>query len=106
MRENSHEDCHELDSNNCTVVAYQKANVSVPVTVKPKVHAGDVNTFCCGDPHIKRSSYSVRYNHLSDSSDSSCSFVISQNICIEIPIEFTAKTYVQDPHIECRGASI
>lgn len=37
----------------CTRRAYQRANVSVPVSVKPFSFAGPTNTLCCSDPVIK-----------------------------------------------------
>ncbi len=89
----------------CRVVTYQNAKVSVPITVKPRVAAGEINTFCCGEPIVKKSPCTLRYQGDDCYPDlkpkSQCSFVLSQNICVEIPIEFFADTIICDPRITC-----
>lgn len=88
----------EQDSRSCTTVASQNATVTVPVIVKPNVKTGDINTFCCGEPKITPSPYTVI---CSNQQVKSCSFIITQNICIEIPIEFSAEASAACPRIEC-----
>lgn len=85
------------ESKGCKTVTYQSATLSVPVTVKPKVSAGDINTFCCGDPVVTPSPYKIICN----SKHGSCTFTITQNICVEIPIEFSASAFMACPRVEC-----
>lgn len=82
----------------CTVITHQNARVSVPVTVKPKVSAGDIKSFCCGEPKVTPSPYTISCKPYPDSR---CSFVLTQNICIEIPIEFSADAVLSPPCIAC-----
>jgi hypothetical protein len=85
-------------SGDCTVVACQAAAVSVPVTVRPNVSTCAVKAFCCGEPALKPSPCTFR-NH-SGSGDAHCSFILTQNICIEIPIEFSAQALLDAPYIQ------
>jgi hypothetical protein len=100
MSEYSHtsqtpEECYRR---NCTVVTYQSANVSVPITIRPRVNTGDITAFCCGEPKIIPSSYIKKLNPCINST---CSFTISQDICVEIPVEFSAEAYAGPPHVIC-----
>lgn len=85
----------------CTAFTYQSATVSVPVSVKPKVTTGNIKTFCCGEPIISPSPYKI----ICSPRSGNCSFVLTQNICIEIPIEFSAEAYANCPTIECGEAT-
>ena len=85
----------------CTAFTYQSASVSVPITVKPKVSTGNINTFCYGEPSVSPSPYKIVCN----SKSGNCSFILTQNICIEIPIEFSAEALAGCPNIECFDTS-
>ncbi len=91
----------EHASENCVAFTYQSAAVSVPVTVIPKVNTGNISTFCCGEPSINPSPYKIICN----SNKGNCSFILTQNICVEIPIEFSADAYTGCPNIECKDVS-
>lgn len=82
----------------CTVVACQTAAVSVPVTVRPSVSTRGIKAFCCGEPVMKSSPCTLRDNPRSG--DARCSFILTQNICIEIPIEFSAQALLDAPCIQ------
>ena len=100
---NCHENLNdekELDDG-CTAFTYQSASVSVPITVRPKVSTGSINTFCCGEPSISSSPYKM----VCTSKSGNCSFILTQNICIEIPIEFSAEASASCPFIECGEVS-
>ena len=95
-------DCTEQQEvETCSKITYQSATVSVPVTVKPKVNTGAINTFCCGDPIVKPSLCTLKYKTL----NGVCSYTISQNICVEVPIVFSANAFVETPCIECGEVS-
>ena len=95
------QDSEEQALESCMALTYQSAAVSVPVTVRPKVSTGNINTFCCGEPSINSSPYKIICN----SKSGNCSFILTQNVCIEIPIEFSAEAYTGCPIIECGEVS-
>lgn len=83
----------------CEVIAYQKAGVCVPVTVKPQVATGTITTICCGKPEIKKGSPC-------SGSVAECSFTITQSICVKIPLTFGADATVGQPGIDCSEPSL
>lgn len=83
----------------CLKIAYQRAVVTVPVAVKPYSVAGPTNTLCCSDPVITN----VRWT---GSKEQICYFTITQEICIEIPVQFGAEAYVGAPGVDCLGTSL
>lgn len=85
----------------CTAFTYQSAAVSVPINVRPKVCTGDISTFCCGEPAITPSPYKLVCN----SKAGGCSFVLTQTVCIEIPVAFSAEACAGCPSIECLDVS-
>ncbi len=85
----------------CTAYTYQSASVSVPVTVKPKVKTGEITTICCGEPKVSPSPYQI----VCSSKSGTCSYILKQNICIEVPIEISTDAFVGCPSIECGEAS-
>lgn len=87
----------KFEGESCTAYTYQSASVSVPVTVRPKVKTGTINTFCCGEPKISPSPFKLICNPNSGN----CSFLLTQSICIEIPIEISADAVTSCPYIKC-----
>lgn len=96
-----HQRNEEQPLGGCTALTYQSAEVSVPISVRPKVCTGIINTFCCGEPNISPSPYTIVCN----SKPGNCSFTLTQNICIEIPIEISAEAVSGCLHIECGEVS-
>lgn len=78
----------------CKVVGYQPAEVSAPVTVTPYAHLVSTKTFCFGKPIIKT-------EKCGDKREEKCKFKIKQKLCVEVSIEFGAKSVMEDPKIEC-----
>jgi len=68
------------------VTAQQEANISVPFTVEPRVNTKEATSHCVGEPEVKQKTIICECCN-----KSIMSFVLSQNICIEIPIEFSAE---------------
>ena len=101
MRCQEKQDGEEQALERCIALTYQSAAVSVPIIVRPKVSTGNINTFCCGEPSIKPSPYKI----ICSQSGGSCSFILTQSICIEIPIEFSAEAAASCPYIECGEVS-
>ena len=82
--------CEETQT--CLKYAYQKASVCVPVEVIPFADPGDIKTFCCGEPIV--TSYK-------DHCNGKCSFMITQYICVQVPVTFGADAFVGDPRVSC-----
>lgn len=93
--------CAPLDEGEtvCPALAYQKASVCVPVKVTPYAVTGDVVTVCCGDATVD----TVTTN-CAGKKNGSCTFLIHQTLCIEIPVEFGATAEAGDTYVECLEA--
>ncbi|MCH3972322.1 MAG: hypothetical protein LKE53_06090 [Oscillospiraceae bacterium] len=76
----------------CTSVGSHRAQVTLPVALKPKTTLGSVETECCGDPSII--CRENRCTHL-------CEFLIVQKICIKIPVTYSTTASAGDPSIFC-----
>jgi hypothetical protein len=84
----------------CETRGYQFAKVCVPVTVKPYAHAGCAKTFCYGRTIITPGTHTC-----CGKPNASCSFTITQRICVAVPVKFGARTYVSDTYVECEAVS-
>ncbi len=73
----------------CERNVHQKAKVSLPISIEPFVITGKIKARCCGDPKVS-----------TDCKDN-CSYVITQEICIEIPLKFGVCTEINDEYVEC-----
>lgn len=93
-------DFSESMDKTCPAVGYQKVNVSVPVTVIPFAHTGTTKIKCCGHPIVVSGDA-----HCAGEKNGKCTFVVSQTICVEVPVEFGAKTAVGDTFVDCLNAS-
>jgi len=78
----------------CEKTVHQKAKVSLPLLIKPFVVAGKIKSKCCGNPKVSI-----------DCKDN-CSYVITQEICVEIPLKFGVFTAVKDEFVECESPDI
>lgn len=90
--------CEEVGT--CETAAYQPLSVSVPVKVEPFVSEGEPTTFCCGDPTV------IREPARCDCIDKdTCTFVITQNICVRVPVTFGANASVGKAIVQCGEAT-
>ena len=80
------------------VMVREQANISVPVTVKPIINARKAVAYCCGDPVLVKNDNDACCRH------TECRFIISQNICIDIPIEFSVDAVINGAYIDCRAS--
>lgn len=90
----------EVQYKTCPTIAYQMSSVCVPVTISPFAKAGVTSTKCCGMPVVtagKRTCGGIK--------NGQCVFTISQNICVEVPVEFGATAEVDDAYVDCIAAS-
>ncbi len=88
------------ETQTCPTVAYQMSSVCVPVTVSPYAKAGMTYTKCCGNPVV-----TPGLNVCEGIKNGNCVFTLSQNICVEVPVEFGATAIVGDTYVNCTGAS-
>lgn len=107
---------------NCTSKAYQKATVSVPLTVKPFSAAGKPRTYCNSQPVLKDvrcGKRGCKYDFYDDykdfdgykdeycdtTGDDICYFVFTQEICVEVPVHFGADVHAEPAWVVCHEAS-
>lgn len=82
----------------CESTFYQKETVCVPVKVTPFAKPGTAKTICCGAPEINTENpcYGEK---------TSCSFTVSQSLCIELPITFGALVETGKISVQCDSVS-
>jgi hypothetical protein len=86
--------------NQCESTAYQRATVCAPVNVSPFAMTGTPITRCCGDPIITPGT-----TICNGTPSGSCTFTITQTICVEVPVNFGANTVVGVPFVQCGEAT-
>lgn len=84
----------------CPAIGYQSASICVPVTVTPFAKTGSTQTKCCGASVVTQGK-----NTCGGVKNGSCSFTISQDICVAVPVAFGAVATVGDTFVNCNGAS-
>lgn len=84
----------------CPATGYQTMSVCVPITVTPFSEAGPTKTKCCGDPVI-----TPGIDTCMGIKNGTCSFTISQDLCIAIPVAFGATAAVGDTYVNCTNVS-
>lgn len=84
----------------CRRVVYQRASVCVPVTVTPFADNGDTQVFCCGPATIITGATTCP-----GFTETSCSFTITQDLCIVVPLTFGADPVVSPATVQCLGVS-
>ena len=89
---------YAVKQNECESLFNHKETVCVPVTMTPFARPGAARTICCGKPEIstETSCYGER---------TSCSFTVSQELCIELPITFGAQVETGSISVQCDGVS-
>lgn len=78
----------------CEKIIHQKSKVSLPISIEPFVVSGKIKARCCGNPK------------LTIECDDNCSYVITQEICVEIPVKFGVTTEVKEECVECEAPTI
>ena len=72
--------------------------ICLPVTTTPCVKVGKIKTECCGNPIISAKKHE---KYCDDNNDGCCRFTIIQKMKVEIPIDFTAQTKVDELIVDC-----
>lgn len=83
--------CGGMDGD-CTKIAYEYAEVSVPVTLKPNVCVKDIHAECCGEPQVECGQHSE---------GETCEIIVTQRIKIKIPVKFAVTACVGESDISC-----
>ncbi|HPF20697.1 MAG TPA: hypothetical protein PLC88_05095 [Syntrophomonas sp.] len=86
------------DEDLCRVKASQLVNVCVPVTIRPYAFTGPARTICCGVPTVGDMPCGGVVN-------GTCTFYVSQQICVEVPINFGSSTTPGETYVDCGSAS-
>lgn len=81
----------------CETTVSQFADICVPITIKPFAYVGESTTTCCGDPTID-------YGECPGEICGSCTFTVSQTICVELPVSFGATAESGEPSVDCGAA--
>lgn len=82
----------------CESTFYQKETVCVPVKVTPFAKPGTAKATCCGEPVVRPGAQCT-------GNQESCSFTITQNLCVEIPISFGAVIETGKAVVRCGDVS-
>lgn len=99
MFENDKNEYHEHDfDKNCCSIIEKFLTICLPVTTTPNVCVGKIKTECCGNPII---SLKRPDNCHKDMNDCHCKFTIVQKMKVEIPIDFSADTHIDDLFVDC-----
>ncbi|WP_326908589.1 hypothetical protein [Sedimentibacter sp. MB31-C6] len=67
----------------CETTVFQTIGTCVPVTVTPFAEVGDIDVTCLGDATVSNTP-------CIDTGVTSCTFYVSQNLCVEVPVSFGA----------------
>ena len=84
----------------CPAIGYQSVSMCVPVTVTPFAQTGTTVTKCCGNATI-----TPGISTCGGLRNGTCSFTISQDICVAIPVAFGATAAVGDTYVSCNAVS-
>jgi len=82
----------------CPAIGHQFVSVCLPVEITPFAKVGAPSITCKGEPNIKPGCTPCR-----GTKNGTCSFTISQTLCVEVPVYFGASTYVGDTYVDCLG---
>ncbi len=83
----------------CEDVVHETASIQATVTVAPKVDVGDIQTLCINNPVIRPCSGAP-------SPTRCCRFMVSQDVCIQIPLTFSADVEAVPSGISCGAPGI
>lgn len=84
----------------CPVTGHQTVDICVPVSVTPTAVVGPITTTCCGAPVITPGT-----NICSGIPNETCNFTITQTICIDVPVEFSANVNTGETFVNCESIS-
>lgn len=78
----------------CPAVVNETVCVQALVTITPDVQTGEIRSFCVGNPMIGNCPGTP-------STTGDCSFTVSQRICVQVPLTFSAGAVAEPTGIVC-----
>jgi hypothetical protein len=81
------------DDKTCKRTVIQKADVSIPIEIKPKAVVGKITSECLGEPIITN-----------ENCEESCKIIITQVLSVKIPIEYLVSTKIENSEVNCHNA--
>ena len=81
----------------CPATVHETVCVQASVTITPEVTVGEIESFCVGGPVI---------GACPGTPETECTFTISQNICVQIPLNFSANAVATPSGMVCGTPSI
>jgi hypothetical protein len=88
---NNCNNCPPKKQKTCKKDVQTCSDISLPVKLEPVTIVGEIETTCCGEPHI------ICKNNC----ENNCEIVITQTVCIVIPIEYGVKAIQGKSNIKC-----
>jgi len=79
----------------CRRVIRQRATISVPICIAPVVYTQGASAQCWGPPSF------TPIGPCHTVVEGCCRFIMSQNICVTVPVEFSAEAITGEPSIRC-----
>lgn len=76
----------------CPALVHETVCVQAEVTITPAVTVGEIESFCVGGPII---------GTCPGTPTNSCSFTVSQNICVQVPLVFSANATAEPTGMVC-----
>ena len=83
----------------CSTFVNQRATVCVPITVTPYAVTGVIGMQCCGAPIVSPGRAACLGNP-----NTSCTFTVSQELCLSVPVAFGASALVGTASSVCGAA--
>ena len=84
----------ESDIAMCSDFTNETVCIQAEVTITPTVTVGEIESFCVGDPVIGSCQGTP-------SPTGSCTFTVSQSICVQVPLTFAAQATAVPAGISC-----
>ena len=92
------EEENQYPDKNCIELIEKFLTICLPVTITPCIEVKQIKTETCGKPIITPTHGN---NCCRGSENGVCEFTIVQKMKVEIPVEFDAKTTIDDPFVDC-----
>ena len=78
----------------CPAIVHETVCIQADVSITPAVTVGEILSFCVGGPVIGACPGTP-------SPTDSCTFTVSQNICVQVPLTFSAAATAEPTGIIC-----
>ena len=80
----------------CSKTGSQFVDVKVPVVLKSKPIVGRIEVECCGEPTLQC---------MGEECNTECEVLITQKICVKIPVQYDVSATMGESCIACDAAS-